>query len=100
MAETSMEVTGLITLQFAWGGLIGAVPADGLIHLVRSTRRGTPGPTLCDIDRFGPDAPGWSVGGGVTGLGIAREAYPGLPVGGSVGAREMAECLGVPRGCR
>jgi hypothetical protein len=104
MPDTGLEVTGLITLQFAWGGLIGAKPADGLIHLLRSTGRGTPGPTLCDIDRFADDSPGWSVGGGVTGPGItltpcpgcasaARENFPGLPVSGSVGGREMAEHL-------
>jgi len=37
------------------------------IHLVRRTRRGTPGPPLCGLDRFHPDSPGWSVGGGISG---------------------------------
>jgi hypothetical protein len=102
------EVTGLVTLQFAWGSLIFAEPAENpsLIHLVRSTGHGTPGPTLCDIDRLAKDGPGWSVGGGITGpditltpcpgcAAVAREQFPGLPVGGSVGGREMAEHLGV-----
>lgn len=102
------EVTGLVTLQFAWGGLIGAKPAESpsLIHLVRSARRGSPGPTLCGIDRFGGDVPGWSLGGGVTGPGYehvpcpgcaaaARKQFPGLPVHGYVGGKQMAEHLGV-----
>jgi len=99
-------VTGLVTLQFAWGGLFDSVPADGaLVHLVTQVEGGgTPGPTLCDIDRFAPGSPGWSVGGGVSGDGIthtpcpgcadkARAAYPGLPVVGSVGAKEMTAYL-------
>lgn len=39
-------------------------------HRVRSNENGgTPGPTLCGLERFGPDAPikGFSVGGGVMG---------------------------------
>jgi hypothetical protein len=93
-------VTGLVTLQFGR-------PADGCaVHLVRWAERGTPGPTLCGIDRFAKDGPGWSVGGGVSGPGIihtpcpgcaetARAEFSGLEITG-LGAREMAEVLGVP----
>jgi hypothetical protein len=59
------EVTALSTLQFGWGGLFDTRPI-GSICLVRSTRTGTPGPSLCGIDRFAADAPGWSIGGGVS----------------------------------
>lgn len=59
-------VTGFSTLQFSWGGLFDGKPV-GDIHLVRRVGNGTPGPTLCGIDRFAPDAPGWSVGGGFSG---------------------------------
>lgn len=59
---------GYVTLQFHVGGLFDSEPVDDMIHLVRSAgRHGTPGPTLCGIDRFAPGTPGWSVGGGVTG---------------------------------
>lgn len=101
-------VDSLITLQMSWGGLFDGRPADGYqVHLARHVRSGgTPGPTLCDIDRFAKDAPGWSVGGGLFGPGIvhkpcpgcaeaAREQFPGLPVRGSVGGAEMAGYLGV-----
>ncbi|HEY3958697.1 MAG TPA: hypothetical protein VGM53_35495 [Streptosporangiaceae bacterium] len=107
MSDT--EVTALVTLQFTWGGLFDASPAGDLIHLVRSTARGTPGPTLCGVDRFAPGGPGWSVGGGVDGPGIilqpcpgcvstARASFPGLPVSGIVGGRQLAAQLGVPFG--
>jgi len=102
------EIIALCTLQFSWGGLLDWRPADDgyAVHLVRETRRGTPGPTLCGIDRFAADGPGWSRGGGISGPGIihkpcpgcasaARGQFPGLPVTGSVGAREMAAELGV-----
>lgn len=101
------EIIALCTLQFSWGGLLDFQPADGYaVHLVRQTRTGTPGPTLCGIDRFATDGPGWSRGGGISGPNIthkpcpgcastAREQFPGLPVTGSVGAREMAAELGV-----
>ena len=99
-------VRSLITLQFSRGGLFDGKPTDNLVHLVRSTNGGTPGPTLCGIDRFAQDCPGWSVGGGLTGPDIhlkpcdecadtAESEYPGLPVRGSVGGREMAEHIGV-----
>ncbi|MDQ0376569.1 hypothetical protein [Amycolatopsis thermophila] len=93
MTTAEQPITHLTTLQFAWGGLFDATPVDDLVHLVRGTERGTPGPTLCGIDRFAPDAPGWSVGGGVTGPGMvhtpcsscvetARRDFPGLMVTG------------------
>lgn len=105
---TEAEITHLVTLQFANGGLLDAVPTDGLAHLVRGTQRGTPGPTLCGIDRFAEGAPGWSVGGGFTGpgithtpcpgcLGVAQQEFPGLPVSGYVGGPEVAAALGVPQ---
>jgi hypothetical protein len=101
-------IIALCTLQFSHGGLFDFGPAadDYAVHLIRETRRGTPGPTLCGIDRFAKDSPGWSRGGGLSGPGIihkpcpgcataAREQFPGLPVTGSIGAREMAAELGV-----
>lgn len=101
------EIVALCTLQFASGGLIGARPVDDYaVHLVRqNARQGTPGPTLCGIDRFYPDSAGWSVGGGISGPGIthkpcpgcaaaAEAEFPGLPITGSIGAREMAAVLG------
>lgn len=102
------EIVALCTLQFASGGLIGARPVDDYaVHLVRqNARQGTPGPTLCGIDRFHPDSAGWSVGGGISGpdvvrkpcpgcAGAARSEFPGLPVSG-LGAKEMGAVLGVP----
>lgn len=81
------------------------LPRGYLIHLVRSTRLGTPGPLLCGTNRFGVGAPGWSVGGGVSGPGVqlvacagcvmvARRDFPGLTVpahnvGASVIAAEL-----------
>jgi hypothetical protein len=99
-------VRALTSLQFHSGGLFDSTPVDSLIHLVRSTNSGTPGPTLCRIDRFAKGSAGWSVGGGVSGGNIAlkpcdgcaeeaRNEFPGLPVAGSVGGRQMAEHLGV-----
>jgi|SRR6185437_5835814 len=100
-------VTGLVTLQFLSGGLFDGKPVDDYaVHLVRAARTGTPGPTLCGIDRFHPDSAGWSVGGGISGpdivhvpcpgcAGAAREQFPALEVTG-LGAKEMAEVLGVP----
>jgi hypothetical protein len=98
-------VTALETLQFHWGGLFDSVPADDYtVHLLRSTRTGTPGPSLCGINRFGADAPGFSAGGGITGPNIvhracagcadvARAEFPGLPVTGSIGAQVMRAAL-------
>jgi len=101
MSNTTTEtpVTGLVTLQF------DSRPVDGYaVHLIRCTVRGTPGPTLCGLDRFHPESAGWSAGGGVSGPGIrhvpcagcadaARVQFPGLAVTG-LGAREMAAVLG------
>lgn len=89
-------VVYLSTLQFSWGGLLDSAPADGMAHLVRTTVHGTPGPTLCGIDRFAKGGPGWSVAGGVSGPGItntpcdgclaaARADFPGLPIVGLAG---------------
>lgn len=99
------KVTSLVTLQFHTGGLFDSRPVDNYtVHLVRSTDRGTPGPTLCGIDRFAPDGAGWSIGGGTTGPGIkhrpcdgcvktAQSEFPDLPVRGSIGAREIKDAL-------
>jgi len=104
--RVAARVTGLVTLQFGAGGLLDSSPVDGYaVHLVRCTGRGTPGPTLCGIDRFHPESAGWSVGGGMSGPDIthapcpgcaetARTEFPGLAVTG-LGAREMADLLGV-----
>jgi hypothetical protein len=79
------SVIGLTTCQFAWGGLFDGRPAESpsLIHLVRTSRTGTPGPTLCGIDRFAPDAPGFSMGGGISG--------PDFPLAGCERCAELAE---------
>lgn len=99
-------VTALVTLQFASGGLFDPRPVDAYAcHLVRSTPNGTPGPTLCGLDRFAKAGAGWSLRGGVSGPGIthepcpgcrdaARAEFPGLPVSGLGGAKMAAE-LGV-----
>lgn len=107
MPMNTTTITYLATLQFSWGGLFDGTPADRLIHLVRGTERGTPGATLCGVDRFAKDAPGWSVGGGVDGPGmvhtpcpdcveVARRDFSGLPVKGmSCLSKPMAAALGV-----
>lgn len=104
---TASDVTGLVTLQFISGGLFDGVPADDYtVHLITATRTGTPGPTLCGINRFHPGSAGWSAAGGITGPGIthkpcrgcaaqARTRFPGLEITG-LGGREMAAVLGVP----
>jgi hypothetical protein len=77
------------------------------VHLVRRSVTGTPGPTLCEIERYGSRA--WSVGGGVTGPDavhepcsgcvVAAEArFPCIPICPGIGAREVAARLG--RGIR
>ena len=92
-AELDEATVGLVTLQFHVGGLFDCEPVDDVAHLVRSADRGTPGPTLCGIDRFAKGSAGWSVGGGVQHLNRApdpcrqcdeyrREHFPGLPIGG------------------
>ncbi|WAB09167.1 hypothetical protein SEA_EESA_57 [Arthrobacter phage Eesa] len=71
------RIVALATLQFSRGGLFDSRPLPE-IHLVRmAAGAGTPGPTLCGIDRFAKDAPGWSVGGGVSGAGIEAVPCPG-----------------------
>ena len=99
------SVVALETLQFASGGLIDPKPVDGYrVHLVRRTRVGTPGSTLCRIDRFAKGGAGWSVGGGVTGpnikhdpcggcVAVAADEYAGLPIVGSVGAAEIRAAI-------
>ncbi|QGJ88944.1 hypothetical protein PBI_TEAMOCIL_93 [Microbacterium phage Teamocil] len=87
------QIVALATLQFSVGGLFDSEPVGHDIHLIRMARNaGTPGPTLCGIDRFAPDAPGWGVGGGVSDpearacagcVEVATTEYPGLPVWGS-----------------
>jgi hypothetical protein len=108
MTETR-EIVALATLQFSWGGLFDSRPADGyMVHLVRYAERptGTPGPTLCGIDRFAKDAPGWSVGGGTSGpniehkpcpgcVQVARVELPDLPIVG-LGHCEVSAQLDVP----
>jgi len=95
------QVRALVTLQFSWGGLLDGRPADNYqVHLVRCTNRGTPGPSLCGIDRFGENSPGWSVGGGTSGphtacagcAAVAAADFPGLPVNG-LGADVMRAAL-------
>lgn len=70
--------TGYVTLQFAWGGVFTTrLPEDepwSLMHLVPEPSRG---PILCGINRHasmtsdGRPTPGWSLGGGLSGPGIA-----------------------------
>lgn len=90
------NIVGLQTCQMS-----GAVPgfrpvSDTTIHLVRVRGRtpgrlgGTPGPTLCDMDRMAQGI-GFSMGGGTTWpdmnakacyqcVHVARRQFPGLPV--------------------
>ena len=105
-------IRSLTTLQFSSGGLFDGQPVDGYaVHLVRSTGPGTPGPTLCGIDRFAPGSAGWSVGGGLTGPDIkhppcpgcqaaAIAEFPGLPITGSIGAKEMRAAIEAEAGAR
>ena len=75
-----IRVVALATCQFSWGGLFPSkkTDVDPRIHLVRmAATGGTPGPTLCGIDRFAEGAPGFSIGGGVTGPGIEQGPCPG-----------------------
>lgn len=97
MNAATREVVALATLQLSWGGLFDSRSHDDIMHLVRMTpTSGTPGATLCGIDRFAKGGPGFSVGGGVsrpggepwppcTGcVGVADRDYPGLPVWGGM----------------
>ncbi|UXE05409.1 hypothetical protein SEA_RENNA12_58 [Arthrobacter phage Renna12] len=85
-----INVKALATLQFT------KVGERERVHLVRMTDSGTPGDTLCGLERFGPDAvpSSWSVGGGITGPGLNLAAcaacadlafrfYAAAPVWGS-----------------
>lgn len=88
------RVVALATLQFTRGGPNGGV--GEFVHLVRKVvDGGTPGPTLCGLDRFAKTSPGWSVGGGISGAGIelapcqacetvAWNDYTAAPVWGGV----------------
>lgn len=100
-------IAGLFTLQFANGGLFDSRPVDGYkVHLLAVPKSGgTAAPSLCGIDRFNQEGPGWSIRGGCSDPkhpptpceGCATEAaakYPGLPVAG-LGMEVMAARLGV-----
>jgi hypothetical protein len=107
VCPNSRRVTSLVTLQFAWGGLLDAKAAEGMyagVHLVRRVDSGgTPGRTLCAIDRTAEDAPGWSVDGGYVApdgstrtdpcagcVDVAQALYPGLPVTGLFSKQVLA----------
>ena len=62
---TAEMIDGYATLQFSVGGLFDGRTIGQPIHLVRRVDHGTPGPTLCGIDRFAKGGPGWSVRGGI-----------------------------------
>jgi hypothetical protein len=103
------EITGLVTCQMAARGagytLLGPHRGTYDAHLVRSMPDGgTPGPTLCGIDRFNPGGPGWSLGGGVLGpeveqrpcqdcVAVAVAEYPGLAPRQGVGAAELRAAI-------
>jgi hypothetical protein len=107
-------VTGLVTLQFSGGKRRSGPLSETWIHAIRSRRPaigrlgGTPGPTLCGFERFAPDSPGWSVGGGsyspdvqYTGCYLcgcaAHDEFPGLSISGSAWfSRPFSETTGVP----
>jgi len=104
-AREELPTVGLVTLQTSWGGLFDARPTvdNYAVHLIRVTERGTPGPTLCGIDRFADDAPGWSVGGGVSGDSVAhtpcrgcadaaRRDFRDLPIRG-LGSPQIVACI-------
>lgn len=89
--DPQFDTVALATLQFHWGGVFDFDGALDPIHLVRRCRNhGTPGPTLCGIDRFDRKGPGWSVSGGIEGahtacadcVAAASTEYPGLPIDG------------------
>lgn len=63
--ETRDMVFSYATLQWSTGGLLDGKLTGRPVCLVMSTWRGTPGPTLCGLDRFSKEMPGWSVGGGL-----------------------------------
>lgn len=103
-------ITALVTCQmgasYSVRALFGPRKAVYDVHLVRyrgavpGYSGGTPGPTLCDIDRFGDDAPGWTLGGGVDGPGVVQmrctectevafSDFPGLPIDGRPAQAEL-----------
>jgi hypothetical protein len=101
------NIVGLQTCQMTPGGLEARArrKAEQMIHLVRVRGRvpgnsgGTPGPTLCDLDRFGPGV-SFSMGGGATWEGmnlracymcvrVAQREFPNAPVTTSM--REFAQ---------
>lgn len=95
-------ITGLVTLQF------GPRDYDNYrVHLVRSAAcNGTPGPTLCGVDRFPDppsDGPGWFIGGGASGpdvphtpckdcADVARRDFRDLPIRG-LGTPQIVACI-------
>lgn len=100
--DEPIPADGLFTLQWSVGGLFDAKLVPGYdVCLVRALRHGgTPGPTLCGRDRFGPDGPGWSVRGGISGADVVNRAcadcvlvrerdYPTLAVAGMEALQEL-----------
>lgn len=100
-------VTALMTLQFRGNKFqAGKFLTTEIVHAVRwregrpGRLPGTPGPTLCGLDRFGPTTPAWSVGGGLLVDGargcylcqrVAREQFAGMAIHGSLAlAQEFA----------
>jgi hypothetical protein len=99
-APREIDVVYLATLQFSVGGLFDGEPLSNRVHLIRGTHRGTPGPTLCGIERMQRDengkliGPGFSVGGGIIDSRVtyeccrdcaetARRDFSGVPVAGA-----------------
>jgi hypothetical protein len=97
--------TGIVGFQTCQMSLPGARKSNEVIHLVRVRGRapgrlgGTPGPTMCGVDRHGPDV-GFVMGGGTVGPDMriracyqcvhqAKREFPGLPV--STSFREFAQ---------
>jgi hypothetical protein len=100
------DVSGLTTLQFQGDRGRPGWPFSLLtVHAVRTRAArpglvgGTPGPTLCDINRFArdEDMPSWSVGGGIMGgdldaqfrgcylcVQVAASSFPGIPISGAL----------------
>lgn len=73
------DTVGFVTIQFGMTGLVvfDHHPVMEDIHLVTAkSDGGTPGPTLCGIDRFSDDTPGWSAGGGSRSPDRAYRACP------------------------
>lgn len=85
------NITSLVTCQFR-GQATNGPTSEWWIHAVRCRRTvpgragGTPGPTLCDIFRFAPDAPSWSLAGGTL---VPGGAYKGCYRCGQVALAEF-----------